>query len=71
MLGPITREKKPILMVIKQSQAYDGFTQNAVIMTYVLWTYEQVGIDWGWLGDVYIVMGDKLGQRRVYFPLAI
>lgn len=31
----------------------------------------EVGIHWGWLGDIYIVMGDKLSGWRVCFWSAL
>lgn len=69
MLGPNYTSEKAHFVVTKQNQAYAEIYPERRYYDVRTMNMSEVGIDWGWLGDVYIVMGDKLGQGEFTFRL--
>ena len=49
----ISKNGKKLTALFPERRYYDVRTMNM----------SEVGIDWGWLGDIYIVMGDKLTRE--------
>ncbi|HDR1859149.1 heme lyase NrfEFG subunit NrfE [Pasteurella multocida] len=69
VLGPNYTSEKTHFVVTKQNQAYAEIYPERRYYDVRTMNMSEVGIDWGWLGDVYIVMGDKLGQGEFTFRL--
>ncbi|WP_424404662.1 heme lyase NrfEFG subunit NrfE [Pasteurella sp. PK-2025] len=69
VLGPNYTSEKSHFVVTKQGQPYADVYPERRYYDVRTMNMSEVGIDWGWLGDVYIVMGDKLGQGEFTFRL--
>ncbi|MGC6376375.1 heme lyase NrfEFG subunit NrfE [Bisgaard Taxon 45] len=69
VLGPNYTSEKAHFVVTKQGQPYAEIYPERRYYDVRTMNMSEVGIDWGWFGDLYIVMGDKLGQGEFTFRL--
>ncbi|MFD1806824.1 heme lyase NrfEFG subunit NrfE [Pasteurella oralis] len=68
-IGPNYTSEKAQFVVYKDQQKYASIYPERRHYAVRTMNMSEVGIDWGWFGDVYIVMGDKLGEGEFTFRL--
>lgn len=69
VLGPNYTSEKAHFVVTKQNQPYAEIYPERRYYDVRTMNMSEVGINWGWFGDVYIVMGDRLGNGEFTFRL--
>lgn len=68
-IGPNYTSEKAEFLVYKNQQRYATIYPERRYYDVRTMNMSEVGIEWGWFGDVYIVMGDKLGEGEFTFRL--